>query len=150
MAKNVFDIDHGFSDIRKELKKLDKLCVKVGIIEGSGENGGVSIAEYAAYNEQGTKNIPSRPFIRSWVDNNESKISSFMDSVYNRVATGKISAEKAMALIGQFGESGIKENIREGDFKANAASTVKQKGSSAPLIDTGTMRNSIRYEVVKR
>lgn len=150
MARGVEDRDLGWDNIKKDLKKLGKMGVKVGIVEGSGEHDGVSVAEYAAYNEEGTKHIPSRPFIRSWVDNNQEQINKVMDSVYGKVLNGEMSAEDAVKRIGAFGQSGIRENIAKGDFKPNDPKTVKRKGSSKPLIDSGTMRNSIRYEVVKK
>ena len=40
--------------------------------------------------------------------------------------------------------------IVNGGFEPNKESTVKRKGSSKPLIDTGTMRNAVSYEVVKK
>ena len=157
MAKvKITDRDMGWESIKQELEKLGKMSVKVGIVEGSGEIDGVDIAYYAAVNEAGYEDetgkirIPSRPFIRSWVDNNENQIRAFMQSVFRRVLAGQLSAEEAMRLIGEFAQAGIRKNITQGTFEPNAESTIRQKGSSRPLIDTGTMRNSIRYEVVKK
>lgn len=147
-AGSVTDNDLGFKAVKAELEKLRHLAVKVGIVEGTGEKDGVSIAQYAAWNEVGTKHIPSRPFIRSWVDGGGDKIGKAMDAAYKGVLSGKKSAEDAMKLIGEFGQSGIRGNIRDGSFAPNAPATVKHKGSSHPLIDMGTLRNSIRYQVV--
>jgi hypothetical protein len=127
----------------------------VGIVEGSGSQDGVDIAQYAAWNEEGTKNIPARPFIRSWVDNNQEKIDKMMQSVYNHVQNGKWTAKEAMQRLGEFGQAGIRANIRNGGFAPNAPATVQKKtkgkgGVTTPLIDTGTMRNAVRYEVVKK
>lgn len=154
MAKSsVIDRDLGWQDIQKELKKLSGIGVKVGIIEGTGANDdGVDIAEYGYYNEVGTKDghIPSRPFIRSWVDNNQEQINKVMDSAYRHVVSGKWNAEDAMKRIGESGERGIKKNIKEGDFIPNSPATVKRKKGSKPLIDSGTLRRSIRYQVVRK
>lgn len=147
----VEDRDLGWNEIKKELAKFKKMGVKVGVTSDKATaKDGTNIAEYAAYNEEGTKNIPSRPFIRSWVDNNQEQINKVMDSALNGVVAGKRTAEDAMKRIGEFGASGIKKNIVSGGFEQNKASTIKRKGSSKPLIDTGAMRNAISYEVVKK
>lgn len=147
----VEDRDLGYKDILKELAKFKKMGVKVGITEGNHiSESGTNIAEYAAYNEEGTEDIPSRPFIRSWVDNNQEQINKVMDSAFNSVVSGKRTAEDAMKRIGEFGASGIKKNIVNGGFEPNKESTVKRKGSSKPLIDTETMRKAVSYEVVKK
>ena len=151
MAGDVTDKDLGWEKIQKELVKFKELCVKVGIVEGSEKSeDGINIAEYAAYNEEGTKNIPSRPFIRSWVDNHKEQIDKMLTSAFNRVLSGKWTAEEAMKRIGEFAQSGIKKNIIDGKFEPNSPKTIAKKGSSKPLIDTGTLRNSIRYEVVEK
>ncbi len=145
------DRDLGWQEIQRELAELKKIGVKVGITEANNTSeDGANIAEYAAYNEEGTEHIPSRPFIRSWVDNNQEQINKVMDSAFNRIVKGQWTAEDAMKRIGEFGASGIKKNIAKGSFEPNAESTIKRKGSSRPLIDTGTLRNSIRYEVVRK
>lgn len=149
------DTDKGMKSILKELSEFKKSAVKVGVLEGSGSNDGVPIVEYATYNENGVagKNgkwkIPPRPFIKGWVNNKKEKILRTIEKLYSSVASGNMSSEQALKKLGEFGQDGIKSYIRSGDFTPNAPSTIKQKGSSRPLIDTGTLRNSIRYEVVK-
>jgi len=152
MAKSgVIDRDLGLKEIKAELKKLKLMSVKVGIVEGHNKTeDGVNIAEYAAFNEEGTQHIPSRPFIRSWVDNHKEQIDKMLTSAFNRVLSGKWTAEEAMKRIGEFAQSGIKKNIIDGKFEPNSPKTIAKKGSSKPLIDTGTLRNSIRYEVVEK
>jgi hypothetical protein len=151
MAKytSIIDKDLGLNAILKELKALDKMAVKVGVTEDAGDHDGVSVAEYAAYNEYGTSTIPSRPFIRGWLDNKSENIKTTIDKIGGKVRDGKWTAEDAIKRLGEFAQDGIKSYIRNGDFESNARSTVQRKGSSKPLIDTGTMRNSVRYEVVK-
>jgi len=169
MAGDVTDKDLGWEKIQKELVKFKELCVKVGIVEGSGKekkfvqktskSGGktkvkvdtdIDLALVAMCLEEGTKNIPSRPFIRSWVDNHKEQIDKMLTSAFNRVLSGKWTAEEAMKRIGEFAQAGIKKNIIDGKFEPNSPKTIAKKGSSKPLIDTGTLRNSIRYEVVEK
>jgi len=148
------DNDKGMEKIRKELAALSKLSIKVGIIEGTKGNNGASIAEYAAYNEYGVPgkkkkwDIPPRPFIRGFVENRATEINATQEKLVHQVAEGKMSAKTAIKRLGQFAQDGIKRYIMDGDFEPNADITIRRKKSSRPLIDTGTMRNSIRYEVV--
>jgi hypothetical protein len=151
------DTDKGLLDIRKEIEQLGSLGIKAGIVEGSGEQDGVPIAEYAAYNEYGVPGkgkklwrIPPRKFIRGWVENNRAEIEATQEKLFKRVSEGKLDAETATKRLGQFAQDGIKSYIRDGDFVPNSEKTIRLKKSSRPLIDTGTMRNSVRYEVVKK
>ena len=169
------DKDKGMAKIMKQIAALSTLGVKAGITSDVGEDkgkkrvrktsksgkkskrktivenrDGPTIAQYAAWNEYGTKDgrIPARPFIRNWIDNNREKIEKTQARLFKQVCEGKISAEEAVAKLGQFAQDGIKRYIITGNFTPNAESTVQRKGSSRPLIDTGVMRNSIRYQVV--
>lgn len=155
MSGGVRDTDRGMENIRKEIEAFKHMGVKAGIVEGSGDVDGVSIAEYAAYNEYGvpgkTKKwrIPPRPFIRGWIENHGEDIKRTLDKLFQQVSEGKLSAVTAINRLGQFAQDGIKRYIISGAFEPNAESTVQRKGSSRPLIDTGTMRNSVRYKVIK-
>jgi hypothetical protein len=150
------DTDKGMEKIRKEIAALSQLSVKAGVIEGTGSKGGVSIAQYAAYNEFGVPGkkkkwrIPPRPFIRGGEENEEGKIKATHERLFKQVASGKMSAEKKKKRLGQFAQDGIKRFIMSGNFEPNAEATVQRKKSSRPLIDTGTMRNSVRYQVKKK
>ena len=112
------------------LKELAEKEVRVGFQHGKAtEEDGTDICDIAAWNELGTVHIPARPFLRMSVDDNASKIKSFLQ-------------EKKKDL--------IQEKITDGSFAPNAASTVKKKGSSKPLIDTGRMRQSVNYEIKQK
>jgi len=149
------DTDKGMADIRQQIAALGKMGVKAGIVEGTGSVGGVGIAQYGAYNEYGVPgkkkkwDIPPRPFIRGFVENESAGIKTKQEQIFNMVTAGKIEAKQAINLLGQFAQDGIKRYVKSGDFEPNAESTIKRKGSSRPLIDTGTLLNSIRYEVVE-
>ena len=59
------------------------------------------------------------------------------------------TAEHALNQLGVITKGMVQEEIGSGDFAPNAPSTVRQKGSEQPLIDTGTMRQSVNYVVRK-
>lgn len=136
-----------------ELKKLGQTTVNVGIQSDAGsDDEGLSIAQKAFYNEYGTKidgvvHVPERSFLRSAYDENASDINTTIDRLWAGVHSEKVTAEQAGKILGERHQGQVKSKIRNGSFTPNAESTIARKGSSKPLIDTGEMLNSIRYEV---
>lgn len=146
-----------------QLQKLAELEVQVGFTAekaGYGQNhssvnasdyeGGTTIAEVAAWNEFGTYNIPERPFMRQSVDKNGDVIQAMCSEQIKALVSGKADADKVMRNIGALQVGLIQHEIKAGGFVKNADSTVKQKGSSTPLYDTGHMRQSVHYVVKPR
>lgn len=132
---------------RKMLEELKKLEVRVGFQSGEGtEENDVDICDIATWNELGTEHSPSRPFIRQSVDNNAAKINNLLQSEKKKLTNGT-SAEQILKEIGIFQKGLIQREIVSGEFEANAESTIKKKGSSKPLIDTGKMRQSVNYVI---
>lgn len=135
---------------QKMLKEMAEMEVRVGFQRGKAtEDNGTDVCDIAAWNELGTVNMPSRPFLRKSVDENESKIKNFLQSKKKDLVRG-VSAEKVLKEIGIFQKDLIQEKITEGDFAPNAESTIKKKGSSKPLIDTGRMRQSVNFVIQKK
>ena len=157
MKKGHYDTDRGMDAIIKELTGLGQYSVKAGIPESTGKEGvdGVTVAQYAAWNEYGVAkkdggwHIPPRPFVTGWVENKTEEIKRIQETLVKSVSEGKLTAEKAVELLGQFAQDGIKQYIKTGDFVSNAESTIRAKNSSTPLIDTGTMMDSISFEIKK-
>lgn len=134
----------------RELAELKELEVRVGFQRGKAqEEDGTDICDVAAFNELGTDHIPARPFIRQSVDDNESKINSFLKEEVKDFAQGK-SAEQILKEIGIFQKDLMQDKITSGSFAPNAESTIKKKGSSKPLVDTGRMRQSVNYAIQKK
>jgi hypothetical protein len=164
MAKytHIEDKDLGMTAILKNIAALSKKAIKAGIVKGTdGE-----VLEYAAWNEYGVRGppysqhgdgkwfIPPRPFIRGWADNKAENIKRTQEKIFKKVTSGKWDADDAIMRLGEFAQDGIKSYIRTGTFTPNADSTIKRKTvrgkkGTTPLINTGTLRNSVRYEVVE-
>ncbi len=149
------DIDKGYKALKKRLEEFKKAVVKVGV---QGKDSwkmvdGVTVVTYAAANEFGTKTagrnnnvtIPERSFLRSTTDK-KGYWKSEIDKAYNNVLDDKDTALSAIAKVGIIARDNIIESITDGIPPPNAKSTIKKKKSSKPLIDTGTLRNSISYK----
>ena len=89
-------------------------------------------AEKALYNHFGTEDIPARPFLQF----DQNAAAKLVRKAI--VSDGDTVAKIKVGLTGM-----IQENIRELKRPANADSTIKKKGSSNPLIDTGAMRQAV-------
>lgn len=144
------DTDRGWKDLQKRIKQFKKAVIKVGIQAGSGRSKeGVRVVDYGAWNEFGTDsiggNIPERSFIRSTATakNNWNKE---IDKAYINVIDNKYSPLGAIGIVGVQAVDDIKETITAGVDPKNAPATVEKKGSTKTLIDTGLLRNSIRWK----
>ena len=133
-----------------QIEQLKKLQVQVGFQAGAAaDEDGVDIANIAMWNELGTSRSPARPFMRKSVDENKDKIKAMCARQLKRLAQGA-SAEDILEKIGVFQKGLIQRKIVDGTFEPNAASTIRKKGSSRPLIDTGRMRQSVNFIILRK
>lgn len=158
MTATITDTDHGLAALGQRLAEAAGFKgVLVGILadephEGRGESGPASLVEIAAINEFGAPGagIPSRPFIRGTIDANAAEIQRLQAAVARAVIAGRITPEQALQQIGARVAGMIKAAIARGGeppFAPNAESTILAKGSSKPLVDTGTLRSAVSFEV---
>lgn len=144
------DTDKGFLAIKKALLSLRKKEIKVGIHEGAGENAktGTLIVDYAIANEYGTSRIPERSFMRSTYDEKEKEWNKALDKIVGGVIEGDVSnIEQKISFVGVQIVNDIKEKIDSNIPPSLSEATIKRKGSSKTLIDTGIMRASITYKI---
>jgi hypothetical protein len=137
----------------KGIEKLMKLSgaegVLVGVLHGGGAHpsgDGQTIAEIAWWNEFGTKNIPARPFLRTTLIEHNYYRSHLMLAL-QRILKDGTNPFKELKLVGSKAARDIQWSIVNGDWEANAPSTIAQKGSSRPLIDTGKLRQAISSQL---
>lgn len=152
----VHDVDKGFRRIITGMKELGNNSIIAGVLKESGNaDNGMTLAEIALINEFGTTKagrnhkvtIPSRPFMRQAADKNEKEWLDFSENVVGKMIDKGAGAGQAYNIIGQKVEGDIKEIFVTGDFAPNAPATIAKKGSDTPLIDTGKLRQSIRYRI---
>jgi hypothetical protein len=162
------DTDMGLENIFKEMEKLKSMCVKVGVTEDVGAqtvDGGLTLAEIATHNELGVLGppfsqygdgkwfIPPRPFVRGFADGKRELTAKTMEKLTKLVSGGKLKAETAIRMLGEYGMDGVKSYIHNGEFTQNADSTIAKKGSSKPLIDQGErggLLGNIRFQIIEK
>jgi len=149
VAKYVKDTDKGLKRFMQEMQTARTAYVTVGVHEGERNLDGANIAEYAAANEYGTENIPSRPAFRTAFDENVVAIQKDMAGLVSMAKRGG-SVIEGLRVVGEKHQQRIQRTIKGRDFLPKLAeSTVRAKGSTKTLIDSAAMVNSIRYVVHK-
>nr|WP_315046129.1 hypothetical protein [uncultured Leptotrichia sp.] len=148
MAEIIYQLE-GLEKLDKELKYLQTHAVKVGVL-GNGSANGISVQDYAIFNEYGTSRMPARPFFRLSVGtaNAQNEIKEYMKQQVEQIIQGGMSAQQAYENLGTFIVQKIKKTIASGNFAALNPQTVKKKGHSKPLMDTHSLYESINYEIV--
>lgn len=136
----------------KELNKVTTGAVDVGFLGGKRheETPETTVAEIATIHEFGSDDgkIPARPFMQQTLKKHNNYI-DLLKRESNRLLTGKQTNATMLVRMGETVRGDMVEEITTGTFAPLAASTIKAKGSSKPLIDTGFLRNSIEFRVVK-
>ena len=84
--------------------------------------------------------IPQRSFLRSTFDENQDNVISMYANRFNMTQSLLRAAEDTGDYLAML----VRAKIDNGNFTPNAPSTIRSKGSSRPLIDTGRMQGSIR------
>lgn len=149
MAGPTIDRDLGLRRFIRELQIAKVTEVVIGVQQGDMNGEGQQIAEYAAYNEFGTENIPERSFMRTAFDENLPQLKEDMDRRYSEVQAGTKTVYQALGLVGLRHQDQIKQKIDQNVPPPNSPFTIARKGSSKTLIDTGAMKNSIHY-IIRR
>jgi len=151
--------DKKWQELKRRLPGVDKMAVTVGVQSDAGaDQDGTPIAAYAAYNEFGTRGgasgggwggpVPARPFLGSTTDEERAKWGRAADVAISQALAGARTFEDGLGILGTMAQQDVQQKIVTLSSPPNSATTVDLKGSSNPLIDTGAMRQAIRYKVV--
>ena len=146
---------------RRVVRKLPKgikghTRVKVGFPVGKVDN---QVMMKAIYNHFGTEEtvkltngsisqsvvIPARPFLSISFDANASEYNSILRSEAKKILSDGKDSGLTMSKLGILAEGHVRTTITNLKEPANAASTIKKKGSSNPLVDSGEMKNATTH-----
>lgn len=158
MALKTTDNDKEEKRIRKEMNKLKRSFVTVGVHKDAGKYSGgnknPTVAQVAAWNEFGTGTAPARPFIRSTVDTEKNKLFRANLREFRRITDGRSTAKKSLDRLGFLLQTLIQKRIQTSSSwaKPNAPSVAarKRRGGAArgptPLIETLLLHNSVSFK----
>lgn len=151
MARNeVTDKDMGYSALLVGINRLaNEPAVFVGVRGDAGSVDGVPLLLIASANEFGTSDghVPERSYIRSTVDERRATYLATLSKIVGDEVDGKQLAVKGLDRLGVRAVADVQRKITSLKEPPNTAGTIRKKGSSNPLIDTGRLRQSIAYEV---
>lgn len=162
MARRVGGVevdDKRWREILKVAATLATRVVKVGVIGSEAANeteDGITLGRLAGVHEFGAAIkigstviiIPERSFIRAPIAAQRGAYSDFVAKNIGRILLGKVSVDRALGLLGARAVGDIQKAIAAGIQPENAPATIKRKGSSKPLVDTGLLRQSVTFAVV--
>jgi len=146
----IIDRDLGYKKIYRALKSLNGIEVVVGITAKKADRStgsGINNATLGLIHEYGLGRVPERSFIRSTVENNLKEYKKLLSGAVKDITVNGIKPGKALGLVGLKVQGDIKDKIQSSIPPANAEATIKAKGSSVTLIDTGQLIGSISYRV---
>ena len=130
------------SDLALKLKGPTR--VKVGLPAGEAPGDLVAIG---IYNEMGTRTIPERPAFRNAIRANRNGYQRAMSSGARDILNGGTSVRTILSRLGILAQGHIQQEITSLRSPPNAPSTIRQKGSSNPLINSGRLRASITWKI---
>lgn len=148
MGARVKDIDRGWKKIRREVKRTPgKMEIIVGIqgSDASQDHGGITNAELGALHEFGAPaaGIVQRAFMRGTIEREGRKYQDMTKDAASRLSIGR-GLRGQLEIIGLIVVADIRKTFNQSIGLAPLKpATIAAKGSSKPLIDIGTLRNSI-------
>ena len=133
------------NELNKKIKGLNEnKRLEMGFFENAKYQNGEYVANVAKWQEYGTIRIPARPFFRPAIDKNGNK---WLNIFKSQVASNG-SIDLSLNKVGELSRGDLIKQIMQTNTPPNAESTIKIKGSSKPLIDTGFLRASVSFKVV--
>lgn len=162
MKNNAFiKDDKVWLTMKKNLVKGQQLASKIGVFDKyyGEENDNLPVAQVLQWNEEGTEGgqgngsgIPMRPAIRYYIMQleKEGKLIPFISKYLDSVAMGSMSWTQLYDKIGEAAAEDLKKVIDQWTTPPNSESTIAQKGRDDPLVDTGTMRDSIEHKIGRK
>ncbi len=127
-------------------KLTNASAVRVGFLSESSYPDGKPVAFVAALQEWGAPaaGIPARPFFRNMI---ATKKAEWPNAMAGLLKANDYDALRTLQQTGEAVSGQLKQSIIDTNEPALAPSTIKRKGFSKPLVDTGHMLNSVNYEV---
>lgn len=107
----------------------------------------MTLAELGEIHEFGL-GVPQRSFLGDWVDETEKEKNDQLRGVARALVAGEIeSIEDGFEQLGNLYVAQVQKRIADNIPPPLSPLTIKMKGSSVPLIDTGQLRSAITYKV---
>lgn len=169
MAKDILDFILQLQMMKARMDFVSKRTVAVGWVDGNKKHPPAkgkkasgrepSLAMIARTLNYGTApqfkpdgsiqhSIPPRPFMEVLRSEFGDYLNKMVRNELGKVAHGKQSTADFFHNVGVRTKGALQRAMQRSDkYAPNAPSTIKRKGSSRPLIDTGTLIRSVDFEI---
>lgn len=157
MGVKIFDRDRGLNRLIRGLKAMSGgLWAHIGIQgaaadESGSRDGPVSNVVLGVIHEFGAANDrpPARPFLRPVADERKAHWNKRLSEEYAKVVVEQADPRRALMVVGEEFRAAVIDRIKGGIAPPLKAATIKRKGESTPLIDTGSLIGSISVVLSK-
>lgn len=108
----------------------------------------ITIGEIAEIHEFGLGSCPRRSFLQDWADESKDRIRQVVRAGAEALVRGDL--DSPLQFLNQFGAWGVgqvQKRMASNIPPPLAPETIRRKGSSVALIDTGQLRSSVSYRV---
>lgn len=165
MAVRIQDVNR-IPDLMKSLKKIDNKTIEAGVLQEGKQAMIAHVHEYGVDIKVTPKmraylhhigihlrgdtthiRIPERSFIRAGWDKNRDKILQDIEKWLDNALDFGVDGTMLLEMIGQMVEGKLKDYLVELSSPPLSDVTIRQKGSSNPLVDTGSLLDSITHRV---
>ena len=139
----------GGADFERLVRNAGKGGVKqleVGFFDSAKYQDGMTVPFVAVINEFGV-GVPERPFFRPALKAALAPLRRILKAKVN--PTVNVVTFQTAGLMGEQLRTEIQQGISDVRMPPNAPSTIKAKKSSKPLVDTGLMKASVTYKVIR-
>lgn len=146
----------GSEALEKLADQIKKSKLEVGFFESAKYPDGTPVAYVAAIQEFGYPegNIPSRPFFRNAISQNDGW-KDLANKAVMAVIEGRMGLNQALNQMGLVIGSNVQDSINDGSYEVLKQSTLDarqrrkrtQGVASKPLIDTAQMLQAVSYSV---
>jgi len=150
--KMTFDKMKEFLNIAKKVDFIANTEVAIGVFDGGGGSGKNANLLYLHCNGCPARNIPPRNVLKAGLEEKETKKQMnqlIRKGMMKALLSGPEAAQPYYEKAGMIGVAAVKEQFGKIP-PPNAPSTVRKKGFNSPLIETGSLMNSISYEVRRK
>lgn len=141
--------------LRKALKPSNSKVIRTGWW-GDYHDSGIPMSQIAAWNHEGHMNggmfagtyTPGRPFgTHGWLPMMRKRMTILGDDV-QQVLDGTSSWTSFYNSLGESSAQYMKYAIEDWTTPANTEATIGLKGFNDPLIESGSMKNTVKWKVV--
>jgi len=117
----------------------------IHVEQGAQERGEITVVDIGAIHEFGLGHAPERSFIRATFDDKRAALLETLRKGYKQIVKGKLTPDTVVGLAGAQYVAEVQKRIVAGIAPPNTPQTIKRKGSSTPLVDTGVLKSAITF-----